>query len=92
MPWTSKTETKKLEAVQLEAARKISGILSSSPTEAVLAEAGLPPLATRAVQLTVIAHERSLRMSQDNSRFIMASQVVPRRLKKKEWRHFARSK
>ena len=40
-PWVSKTEWEKVERVQLKAARIISGVLRSSPSDAVLAEAGL---------------------------------------------------
>ena len=46
-PWLSATFTSKLEKVQLEAARTITGFVRSIPVEAVLAEYLLPPILAR---------------------------------------------
>ena len=46
-PWISKTNRDKLERTQLKAARIMSGMLRSAPTEAVLQEAGLETVADR---------------------------------------------
>ena len=46
-PWLSTISTRKLEKVQLETARSITGLVHSTQVEAVLAESQLPPITTR---------------------------------------------
>ena len=46
-PWTSATNIAKLERVQLAAARSITSLVESTPTEAVLCGAELRPLEYR---------------------------------------------
>jgi hypothetical protein len=51
-----------------------------------MTEAELPTVASRAVSLATIAVERLWRASETNLRFLMASNVQRRRLKKADWR------
>ena len=46
-PWLSATSTSKLVNVQLEAAGAITGLVRSTPAEAVLEESQLPPISSR---------------------------------------------
>jgi ribonuclease HI len=78
-----------LEKVQREAVRKITGALKSTPIDAIMSEAELPPLAHRAVTLATIAVERSMRAGDSNPRFIMMMKEQRRRLKKTCWRQKA---
>ena len=45
-PWLSANSTNKLVNVQLEAAGAITGLVRSTPAEAVLAESQLPPISS----------------------------------------------
>lgn len=90
MPWIGKGNMEKLERIQLEAARKITGALKSTPTEAVLAEANLPKIEDRARVLAVVAYERSLRCARESPRFQIATAEVGCRLKKQDWRSAAK--
>lgn len=89
MPWLCDTEMQKLERVQLEAARRITGNLASTPTEAVLKEANLQMLKSRSKTAEIIAVERSYRCEDENPRKVIMEKRVNRRLKKKELRKFA---
>ena len=90
MPWITKTDLDKLERVQHEAARKITGLLQSTPTEAVMMEAGLNTVKNRAQTAAVIAIERSERCQESNPRKMIMQEDNKRRIKKTELRDFAR--
>ena len=68
IPWIAATNMEKLETSQRHAGRAISGLVKTSPKEAIMMEADLPLIQTRAMQLSIIAYERSLRVSEDNPR------------------------
>ena len=89
MPRLCKTDAEKLEGVQREAARVIAGLVTSTPVEAVLHEAGLDPLTSRGETWATIAMERSLRLEEHNPRMEMAKKTVRPRLKKTGWREKA---
>ena len=92
MPRLSKTNLEKLECVQREAARKIAGLMVSTPVEAVLEEACLEELAARGEVSAAVAMERSLRLETENPRLQVATRSVRRRLKKRGWRETATEK
>jgi len=59
MPWTSKTDMETIEKVQLEAARVITGLTKSTPTEALLIEAELPTSLFRYLSSWIISFKSS---------------------------------
>ena len=67
----------------------IAGLVSSTPVEAVLAEARLDTLSERGEAMAGIAMERSLRVEAKNPRAEVATRKVRPRLKKKGWREVA---
>jgi ribonuclease HI len=91
MPFISKGCWEKLEVVQREAARIIVGAVASSPSEAILEEAGLEDLLQRGRLLSVVALDRSKRLPEENPRRQLADRIVHRRLKKEEWREGAQT-
>jgi hypothetical protein len=91
-PWLSETMWQKLEVVQNEAARVIAGATSTSQTEAVLEEAGLPGLSRRGEVLGSIAYEKSRRMKDSNPGRLIAEEGPHKRLKKREWRKEAKKR
>lgn len=58
----------------------------TTPTEAILAEANLPSIETRATKLSVIALEKSLRCEPSNPRHKTAIKHITQRTKKLSWR------
>jgi len=85
-PWLSETEWGKLEAVQREAARCITGLLCSSPTEAVLIEARLEELREVAEGEWMVEWEKYMRKERGNHRRELVEKEVKQRLKKQGWR------
>lgn len=79
----------KLEGVQREAARIISGTMVSTPSEAVLEEAGLHELKARGRATAAIALERSRRLEEENPRKQIAERQVRTRLQRAGWRENA---
>jgi hypothetical protein len=75
-----------LEAVQREAARVITGMVKSSPGEAVLEEAGLRELEVVARGKWRVEFEKCLRVREDNPRGDLVRRRVRQRLKKRGWR------
>jgi len=88
-PWISKTDREKIEKVQLEAARVITGLVVSSPKEAVLLEADLNEICKRALTNCTIAVEKSRRLNKNNPRKAITEKDIKIRLKKGEWREQA---
>ena len=91
MQWLSKTQMERLEKLQIEAARRCSCLLASSPTDVVLAEAGLETLAERVEVTAAIAWEKGLAVEEANPRGAISNSVVRKRLKKRSWRDSAKS-
>ena len=85
-PWVSPSTMKKLETCQRFAGRVIIGQVKTTLVEAILAEADLPKLATRAIQLSKIAFEKSYRLNPKNPRSAIFNEDVPKRTKKPIWR------
>ena len=81
-PWLSRVQWEKLEAVQREAARVITGLMASSPGEAVLEEAGLSELEWVAKGRWRVEYEKCLRVREDNPRKELVQRRVRQRLKK----------
>ena len=61
LPWTSNWTLESLERSQRYAGWAITGQLLTTPVEAILAEANLTSIKIRAIQLSTIAMEKSLR-------------------------------
>ena len=85
-PWTSATNIARLERVQLQAARTITSLVKSSPTEAVLCEADLPPLANRFKELSLRFADKWIRLEPDDQRRAVLLTQVRQRLRKSDWR------
>jgi hypothetical protein len=81
MPSLGPSAMTKLEVVQRDAARTITGCLRSTPVDALTLEARLVPIATRGEQLAAYMREKSLRRSQDHPNSVLSSTVVRQRLK-----------
>ncbi|XP_061619114.1 uncharacterized protein LOC133472409 isoform X1 [Phyllopteryx taeniolatus] len=92
IPWISPTNLEKLEASQRYAARAITGLLKTTPSDAVLIESDLPSIKTRATQLAIYAYDKSLRVPDDNPRRLVAGRHPTRRTKKTDWRDHARDR
>ena len=88
-PWLSNTAWRKIEGVQLEAARVVSGVLRSSPREAVLAEAGIPEVRRVAEGFWAAQLEKCLRTDEGDPRREWGCRKVRKRLKRKGWRERA---
>lgn len=66
------------------------GQVKTTPAEAILGETNLPTVATRSVQLSATAYEKSLRQHTGNPRLETAGSEVRERTKKPSWRQKAR--
>ena len=75
----------KLETCQRFAGRAITGQVKTTPVEAILAEANLSKIGTRATQLCAIALEKSKRIAPENPRHQIAEQSSRQRTKKPSW-------
>ena len=85
-PWISRTCAERLEKCQRAAARMVAGLLSSSPAEAVLQEAGVTELAARGKAMCTALYDQYLRLAEGSSRRSMAVKVVRKRLRRAGWR------
>lgn len=80
----------KVERVQLEAARVVSGALRSAPRESVLVEAGLCAVKRVAEGLWMAEMEKCLRASENSPRRVWGLRVVRKRLVRNGWRECAK--
>jgi hypothetical protein len=85
-PWVSKTNLQKLDRAQLRAGRAISGLTMSTPSEAVLLEAGLEPLGQRYRKAALTTLDKWRHLGDGDPRRELAESRVPQRTKKKDWR------
>ena len=85
-PWLSQTQWTKIESVQREAARIITGQYKSTPVESLMEEAGLVEIEKEARGRWAIQWEKSMRQEEDDPRRKMAEVAVAQRLKKVGWR------
>ena len=85
-PWTSATNVAKLERLQLQAARSITAVVRSTPTEAVLCEAGLVPLRSRFEELSLRHADKWLQLPIDDPRRMVLLDPVRQRLRRTDWR------
>ena len=77
-PWLSATSTIRLEKVQLEAARAITGLVHTIPVEAVLAESQLPPISMRIKTISILrADELAHLPSADDHRQTLCMRTAP---------------
>ena len=85
-PWLSATNRENLERAQRKAARCIVGLVSSTPSEVVLREAGLDPLGDRFTKAAVVTYERWSQLEEGDSRRELVDQAVPQRTRRGDWR------
>jgi ribonuclease HI len=71
----------KLEVVQRDAARTITGCVRSTPVDALMQEAHLVPIATRGEQLAGYLREKNLRRTHDHPNYNLGTATVRQRLK-----------
>ena len=81
-PWLSDTNFERLERVQRAAARQMTGLLKTTPNEAVLIEANLTTVKTQSRRAASIAWEKSIRLHIDNPRKIVTENIPRDRLKR----------
>ena len=87
-PWLSETKKRKLERVQNEALRSISGLTKTCPEDFLRVEANIEPLAKRMKKNDVLAWERYERLPDEDSRHkLVQADVPPRLLTRKGWRN-----
>ena len=84
LPWVSSSTMEKLETCQRFAGRAITGQVKTTTVEAILADANLPKIGTRATQLCAIALKKSKRTAPENPRHQIAEQSFRQRTKKPE--------
>ena len=82
-PWLSETNTGKLERIQKEAARRMTGPLRTTTIEAVTTEANLTSVSTQSKRAAIIAWEKSVRLSATNPGRSLTETIPRDRLKKK---------
>ena len=68
LPWVTISTLDRLEMCQRKAGRAITRQIKTTPVEAILAEADLPAVATRATQLSTTDMEKSIRTPNTNPR------------------------
>ena len=83
LQWVLLSTMLKLKMSQLYAGRAIIGQVMTTPSEAIIAEADLPTIATKATQLSTTAMKKSFLMSDINPRREIATTNVRQRKKKK---------
>jgi len=79
-PWLAQTNRDKLEQSQNEALRIVTGQHSTTPVEALRAEAGVVSYATTSKRLCAISHEKAHRMPTDHPCRLILDSNVRRRL------------
>ena len=84
-PWISATNLEKLETQQRKAARGISGVVQSTPAEAVLREAGLEGLRHRYRRTAVCTYDKWRHLGLEDVRRATADGDVVNRTRK-DWR------
>lgn len=83
-----KTRIKKLEVLQNQALRTITGCIRSTPIESLLQESNLMPLSFQFSIQTALFAEKYRRLPPDDSLFKLASRPVKfKRLKSDSWQH-----
>lgn len=85
-PWAADSNWMKIERVQLEAGRAITGLLASSPSEAILAEMEAAPVKKCAEAKWATLWERALRQKEGDPRRELATREVRQRLVRRGWR------
>ncbi len=88
-PWLSPTQMKKLETAQNKALRLITGQYSSTPIEALRAEAEIESYTTHSKKLSLVAAEKAERLGPDHprNRALSPSKMVVHRSKmRSSWR------
>ena len=91
MPWVSNSEMEKMERVQREALRVVTGLAISTPKEIVYLEAEETPLAVEAKRRAMIMFEKAVRGREEDPRRKMCEKRGRIRLaSNKGWREQAR--
>ena len=89
-PFLSATQLGVLEKAQNKALRIVTGQYSSTPEEALRAEAGVPSYATHSRRLTAISYEKAMRLPVDHPRRSATTNTVRHRSKlRSSWRESA---
>ena len=86
-PWLSATTTSKLERVQLEAVRSITGKFRSTPVDAVLTEYKLPPISTSFQTISLLKADEWAHLPPTDDRHQTLFTTCRQHLKNKDWRN-----
>ena len=92
-PWISNTNTLKLERIQREALRGMTGLAKTCQSDFLHLEAGVEPLPARFEKMDEILYDKYLRLPPDDARFQLTQRSIPPRLKTRHgWRHTTQNK
>ena len=86
-PYLSATATSKLQNIQLEAARAITGLVRSTTVEAVLAESQLPPISSYFQTISVLRADEWTHLPPADDHRQTLFTACSQRLKRKDWRN-----
>jgi len=90
-PWLSKSNIDKIDTIKRTAARKITGLYVSTPSEALFLEAGIHPTITTGQRHAITSMEKTIRLQADNPKFQIANKDTKQRTKKRQgWRNMAK--
>ena len=84
-PWLSSSNIEMLERTQLQAAREITNLVRSTPTEAVLYEADLPRLEHRPKTLCVLKSNKWNSLDVEDPRRVVLNDSVRLRIRRPDW-------
>ena len=91
LPWITKTGFDRLEEAQRAALRIVTGLIKSTPSEAIYLETGVDPIKVEAKRRALTAYEKSMRLDPLNPRRETCERFSRKRLESnKGWREQAR--
>ena len=76
-PWISNTNTLKLERIQREALRGMTGLAKICQSDFLHLEAGVEPLPARFEKMDEILYNKYLRLPPDDARFQLTQRSIP---------------
>ena len=92
MPWLSRSNLERLERVQREGLRYITGLTATAPVECVYLESGCEPLGVEGKRRALCMYEKAMRGRNDDPLKYIGEKKVKRRLKaNKGWREQAKA-
>ena len=88
-PWLTESRIKALDCAHHRCLRAITGMVSTTPVEALRREGNFPSISTLIKRDAVMAWEKTLRLNPANPRYQLAVRDVPHRTVRSSWRKLA---